>query len=245
LNEVVARAEVWRQRLGKTALDGLKVAARNLAVSLANTTYPQDETGYGKMADNIKQGLHRVYATHSSVYRILSQENPEAAGAYWEATSGKRKDNRRAARILAPTSLGSIPVASAPDPAIHQGARSGKRMHVLARKPRQIVTGKNGIDTYAKKVIRKIGRSASGWAWAAQDLGTTRGIPAMKGIKRHPTRTGAATAKASPDPSVVLHDQVAYVRSNLSEGRLTRAIKDCAKRLLKMLPKSLGRQRAL
>jgi len=211
---------------GKSSEDALKVVGRRLVVDLAVATYPSTSNGVNRMKSSITGGLNRIFHSTRRVWMTLSRIDRNLADAFWLHEVGKRKNHRKAQKILDSTAqYAGVPVRGQPDPAIHQALRTSSRKHVLARRVRMIVP-LMPLVKYQERIYKRIGKSAAGWAVAARSLGgAVRGIPYHKSARRHPEAAGRAVFHAGARPTLVLADDVPYVSQNLSQGTLDAALR--------------------
>jgi hypothetical protein len=219
--------DVLRTHIRETGNDcrnEIRIAGRNLAVKLANETWPKNDQGVRKMKDAIASDAARTYATPSSTYRILSETDPARADAYWSLIQNGLATPRRMQSVVKDTPLAGIPIAARVDPAIQRAARTGTRRRVKLKKPRQLLTRDSGMKTHVNRLFRKIGASAAGWAHVAKSLGGTRGIPPYKNIGRHQRATGKTINQPGKGNGIIIHNMVNYVENNLRRYTIDNAI---------------------
>lgn len=113
---------------------------------------------------SVSRDIKRVFASASYTYETIRRRSPAAASAFWFS---KNKKNDVAARIVRDYSdnplLHGKPLLPAPDPAMHQNARSRRGRVESARSLAAVITRDPALKRYITSVQRRVGLLASGW----------------------------------------------------------------------------------
>lgn len=203
-----------------------KNSARRLAVNLAFRTQPFGDRQSAKQSGDmaVRRDIYRVFTTPGEMYEEISERAGKnaAKGFYKIALQGRVGPVRK---FLG--SLGmSVNVRSTPDKSLHR-ARRDRRGRVADTGPDQLVLGgknRDALERYVRRVQKRVGWAAAGWAAAAAKIGSTRGIPKFK--KRG--SRGAGTARRTGGkkrPGYVLINTVDYIRMVLPSGEQRKALK--------------------
>lgn len=193
--------------------------ARTAAAEMAVATFPPGTAEPGPRAKAaIAADIRKVFVTASETYGILRRSAGERqAKAFFSAYA--RGDLRSARRVL--RAAGGITGRldfGAVSSALHERARSGPSRRVALRRPLRIVDGRER-QAYIRKIQTELGKSASGWAAAAADLGGEQGIPGWKSTGRHGSGNGRGTMEIGEKTvRARLRNQVRYVRRNIGAG---------------------------
>jgi hypothetical protein len=242
LDQLNATLRQFSVELGNDAANEIRIGARNLAVQLARETFPTTPADRTKVENTITSDFAAVYASARKTHSMLFAVNPRLAKAFWAVY--RKTDNmppRTLASFVRGTPFDGTPIVARLDPALVDSARSGTRRRVSGGtyNPQRLLrrSGNSGpLMRAAKRRFRVIGVSAAAWAWVANDLGGTRGIPAWKSIGRHKTRTGRAIISRQRSlPSIILSNEISYIQNNLDPGLINRAVAETARRLQQRL----------
>ncbi len=237
---VWGRLRGFADATGRALLDEIVLTGRNLAVSLARSQQPfglgRDAEAMGKAA--VERDIRRVYISVPGFYAQLKRQDPLLAPAFWKAWTNR--DMTELERVARASRAGSgLEVLSVPDAATH-GRRRGPRGRVQGKRPSALVTDDAALKNYIRKVQARVGMTKDGWADAAADCGSTRGIPVWAG-GRHTGRHGGATIiPDSTTPEVVLRNDVPWAREGLPERVEFQAVAIAEERLVMRMEKILG-----
>lgn len=239
LQEVNRMVERFVLEFGREAEKEVRTAAGVVAVELCLMTFPR---GTGKEPPEVAKrviaaDVAKVFATSGEAYGYL--EGAAGAGvaqAFGAAVAAGRR--QQAQKILAESGGAWAGVSwGAPQAAEHEAARTGARRRVVAKVPRRIVTDKQR-EAYTAKRWKQIGAAASGWAWVARMLKTSRRrVPAWKNTGRHRRQGGEVRRRWRPgvEAGVVLCNRIDYVKRNLRGGLVAAALANGARTLRKRL----------
>lgn len=219
--------------------DGLKAVksmARSLCSQLSNWTFPWDAKYLGKMSNAGIADTLRVIATPKSVYWRLRREDPKKA-EQWQGIEGKGKGGQgRLIAFLNTTSLAGIQLTNKPTYSMVEPFRKTKRRRVVIRNPRYLAMNKTGVDPVINSKHRRIGRAASGWAWAQKDIGGTAKFEKGKQRQQHKTRTGRAVIwRSFGKVGLTIYNDNPHIRGNLPPFYEQRAISSTARLMKKQV----------
>ena len=221
-------------RTGADFFREAEIVGRNLAVSLAHGTQP-----YGRDRGDAAQGLwavnrdvRRVFGSPADVHEKLPTDRQ---GPFWQAVESK--DWARAERLTEGTAYAGIPFAETVDPALHQARRTGRRKEVRGKIPSAIIRDPRRINTYVRKVQKRVGLAKSAWAHAAVEAGGhARGVPAWAGVRRHKRKLGGADKqRRGLRPGVTMEAFARHTRETLAFAEENKAVQIAAQRLVKRL----------
>jgi hypothetical protein len=215
------------------AIEFLKRAGREIAVSLATSTVPYGASESARMLGEaaVRRDIARVYVPVGRVFSTFP--NQAHADAFWAALS-KRNFNQAQNIVDSYHPLyRNIPIRTFDGGVAHQAAR--KKGKVLAnQRPTMIVQTDRRLDTYIKQEVGHVGEAKGGWAACAKILGNMRGIPQW--VTRHAGKLsgGAVTEDYSGSvKKITLQNQVPYASDALSGSEKQIAIRVGLDRLLK------------
>lgn len=156
----------------------MRQSARRMGANLAFQTQPFGFNTSAQRAGQkaVRRDIARVILTPGTTYEVIPEN--DIAGGFWEAW--KKRDRREMNRLLRVTAL-DVQFRQTVDKKRHQKARNRMGRVPNNRNPEQVADPER-IRKYGAQVARRVGLSASGWAFAARDLGGTRGIPKWKSI---------------------------------------------------------------
>lgn len=241
--------------IGNTKLQAskeMRIQARNLCVSLANSTQPFGKDSRAKAIGEkaVTRDIDRVYKSGPTAVREIAslplprgktatQNARRLAGALAAAilgsSSGKgRKGVRNISKALqllnrvnfkpyVNTTIGEFDRGAA-----HENARFGRSKRVPKNQfVRQIVTKESDLAKYFKEKRGNVGIAKSGWAVCAGILGGFKGIP--KWVYRH---TGGGrvvdNSKTNPGifskPSITMTNTIPWIANVISQSTIQRSI---------------------
>jgi hypothetical protein len=203
-----------------------RLVAGRTAVSLLLFTMPSERSGIGKAIANIKSDFRRIYKTPGDVYQsIKNSGEPRIAAAFYAAY--KRGDTARAESILRQSS------------SPFNDLRFG---HALNQDGKEILTytpaiiSEEEMKAYLKVIVKRLGKTASGWAACIEKLGLNGNGIRWKGTAVHGSDGGAVN---------VIHekDKVSYrvvnirplARKLLNPSDLARILRDSREDLIRLL----------
>lgn len=196
--------------------DAVREVAADTAVALAERTFPSS-MAIGYTVRSVRADVSSVYCTPGKVFAYLDCKDPMLARRFWALL--KSGDLSAAARIVreSGTSIATIRIGGRLDPALHERARDNKGRVALPA-PLQMC-GKEEIAAYVKTVIATIGKTASGWSAAADDLGAA--VPTRwKSVAIHGRSGGHTRAALSPKSiTITLVNTRPLARKHLSPGQ--------------------------
>lgn len=206
----------------------LRQQGRLIAVNLAIETQPygsnRKKTGEIAVARDI--GL--VFDTYAEVYQQLKAQGDQIAGAFYHTIMANKW--RHAERILRACGI-STPIGSVKSE-IHQSKRD-KHGRVRKDTPAaMIVRRAKSIDTYSKRVARRVGFAKSGFATAAKSLGGTRGIPHWAKRGKAPGRV-EDHSHASRNPHIFIVNDVSYIKQVCSDASVQKALRIQKEKMMK------------
>ena len=189
----------------------LRQEGRLTAVEFAKQTAPRGDSpdSNKKQIMAIRKAILRVYSLPSYWVKIVSKRAGRAAGERFEEYL-RNRNVAKAQKMLDNLGLNtfrgkSVRVIKFDKGRLHQEALKGKRSTSY-----NVVTSQKPVETYIKKQARRSGNLKSGWARAAEMLGSgkgnpTRGIPGWaKGKARNHDNTGFGSVTGSKDKKVLV-----------------------------------------
>ena len=241
--------------IGSTKLQAskeMRIQARNLCVSLANSTQPFGKDARAKAIGEkaVTRDIDRVYKSGSTAVREIAalplpkgktktQNAKQAAAAlaaialgksFGKGQKGVRAQtkaqeliNRLNYKPYIYTRIGEFDRGAA-----HENARFGRSKRVPKNQfVRQIVTKESDLAKYFKEKRGNVGIAKSGWAVCAGLLGGFRGIP--KWVYRH---TGGGrvvdNSKTNPSifskPSITMTNTIPWITNVISQSTIQRSI---------------------
>ncbi|NCX93113.1 MAG: hypothetical protein EBX40_00340 [Gammaproteobacteria bacterium] len=241
--------------VGNTKLEAAKemrIQARSLCVSLANSTQPFGLNAKAKAIGEkaVTRDIDRVYKTGSTAVREIgslpipigktkTQNAKQAAAALAALVLGKSFGKGKkgigaqtAAQALIDrlnykpyvyTRIGEFDRGSA-----HDNARFGKNKRVPKNQfVRQVVTKENELARYFKQKRGNVGIAKSGWAVCAGILGGFRGIP--KWVYRHTgggrvVDNSKAVIGAFSKPYISMTNTIPWIANVISKSTVQKSI---------------------
>jgi len=220
---------------GRGLLDELKLTGSNMAVRLAFSTQPYGDGPAARKAgmNAVAKDIRRVFATPSSLYKSLENQDPKSAFAFWAAY--RKSDQPAMERIIGKSKASQAEVMRVPDPAVHQANRKS-RGRVYLKHPRGLVLQRGAREEYIRQEQRKTGLTKAGWTKAADQLGGGSAVPTWASPKAHPNTSGGATVYESQgEPVVTIRNTVPWVSDVLSGRAQDEAVRIAEERLMKRL----------
>lgn len=228
-------AEDYKRHLDKQRValgHALIKVAGETAIALAERTFPSS-MAIGITVKKVRSDVHKVYATPSKVFGIIEASNPPAARQFWHAM--KIGDIARAREIVRTSGshAAEIRIGGSLDPSLHEKSRNPKNGNVALAYPLQLCT-KQEIAVQVKHTIAKIGKTASGWYAAADDLGANGNTVRWKGIGVHGKGGGRIRSIITPTSiTIVLINNRQLARKHISpiqKARILAASRESLKR---------------
>jgi len=241
--------------VGNTKLQAskeMRIQARNLCVSLANSTQPFGKDGKAKAIGEkaVTRDIDRVYKSGPTAVREIArlplprgktatQNAKQAAAALGALLLNKRfGKGKKAAQTHAAARelLGRInykpyiytEIGDFDRGAEHASARFGRRKSVPKNQfVRRVVTKESDLEKFFKEKRGNVGIAKSGWAVCAGLLGGFRGIP--KWVYRH-TGGGRVIDRSSmasgifSKPFISMTNTIPWINSVISPSTVKRSI---------------------
>jgi hypothetical protein len=259
-------ARALKAFVGNTKLEAskeMRIQARNLCVSLANSTQPFGKDAKAKTTGEkaVTRDIDRVYKSSATAVREIAAlplprgktatQNAKQAAAALAAIilgksfgSGKKgvKAQSSAQALIdrlnykpyVYTRIGEFDRGSA-----HQNARYGKYKRVPKNQfVRQIVKKESELTKYFKEKRGNVGIAKSGWAVCAGLLGGFKGIP--KWVYRH-TGGGRVVDQsqvrpgAFSKPYISMTNTIPWISAVISKGTIQRSIDIQVLKMIKRL----------
>lgn len=252
--------------IGSTKLQAskeMRIQARNLCVSLANSTQPFGKDARAKAIGEkaVTRDIDRVYKSGPTAVREIAAlplprgktktQNARRlaaalAAAILGSSSGKGRkgvrDISKALQLLnrvnfkpyVNTTIGEFDGGKE-----HARARFGRNQRVPKNQfVRQVVTKENALAKYFKEKRGNVGIAKSGWAVCAGLLGGFKGIP--KWVYRH---TGGGrvvdNSKTNPGifskPSITMTNTIPWITNVISQSTIQRSIDIQVLKMIKRL----------
>ena len=239
----------------------MRIQARMLCVSLANSTQPfglgNDVKKVGEKA--ITRDINRVYKTPGTASKEIAklslpsgktktQNAEQMAKAFANLVLGKAKGNEKRRRTESAQQLLNrirqqpymgTQVGPFDGGKNHESARYGKSKRVPKNQfVRQIVTKDSPLSRYFKDKRGNVGIAKSGWAVCAGILGGFRGIP--KWVYRH-TGGGRVNDKSQTalgtisKPYVQMTNTIPWINNVISTGTIQKSIDIQVLKMIKRL----------
>ena len=257
-------ARALKAFVGNTKLEAskeMRIQARNLCVSLANSTQPFGKDAKAKTIGEkaVTRDIDRVYKSGATAVREIAslplprgktatqnakQAAAALAGLLQGRTTGKRGTkviseaqkllNRISSKPYVNTRVGEFDQGRA-----HENARFGTRKSVPKNQfVGQIVTKDSKLTKYFKEKRGNVGIAKSGWAVCAGLLGGFRGIP--KWVYRH-TGGGRVVDQSKVRPGVFskpyisMTNTIPWISAVISKGTIQRSIDIQVLKMIKRL----------
>ena len=92
------------------------------------------------------------------------------ADRFWANIQNRRFARARQALAESPSKWRDLPVGRL-DPKLHKESRTGPQANVTRKEPAQIVTSRKALDTYIKRIQKRVGFAKGTWIKAAKAIG--------------------------------------------------------------------------
>lgn len=212
----------------------IRQIAAETAVALAERTFPST-MAIGYAVRSVRADVSAVYCTPGRIYQTLSEKNIHLAGAFWAAI--KKNDLAAAARIVrdSGTPVATTRIGGPLDPALHEKSRDTKG-RVTLRAPLQMTT-REEIAAYTRTVIASLGKTASGWSAAADNLGAP--VPTRwKSVAVHGRQGGHTRTTITPKTiTITLINTRPLARKHISPGQVHAIRTAAAEKITRALQK--------
>ena len=252
--------------IGSTKLQAskeMRIQARNLCVSLANSTQPFGKDSRAKAIGEkaVTRDIDRVYKSGPTAVREIAAlplprgktktQNAKQAAAALAAIALGRSFGKGQKGVRAQTKAQELinrlnykpyiytRIGEFDRGAAHENARFGRSKRVPKNQfVRQIVTKESDLAKYFKEKRGNVGIAKSGWAVCAGLLGGFKGIP--KWVYRH---TGGGrvvdNSKTNPGifskPSITMTNTIPWITNVISTSTIQRAIDIQVLKMIKRL----------
>ena len=252
--------------IGSTKLQAskeMRIQARNLCVSLANSTQPFGKDARAKAIGEkaVTRDIDRVYKSGPTAVREIAAlplprgktktQNAKQAAAALAAIALGRSFGKGQKGVRAQTKAQELINRLNYKPYIytrigefdrgpaHENARFGRSKRVPKNQfVRQIVTKESDLAKYFKEKRGNVGIAKSGWAVCAGLLGGFKGIP--KWVYRH---TGGGrvvdNSKTNPGilskPSITMTNTIPWITNVISQSTIQRSIDIQVLKMIKRL----------
>ncbi len=229
----------YPDRIGRTLESLVKQEARGLAVELARNTRP---FGFGDKARKrgekaVAKDIRRVFILPADAYQSAMSLDMGPADRFWAHIQNRRFARARQALAESTSKWRDLPVGRL-EPNLHKQSRTGPHANVTRKEPAQVVTSPKALDTYIKRIQRRVGFAKGTWINAAKAIGgRVRG--AAQWATRHRKAPGSATVRTGPKPAVTLVSRLDYMEDVTTETGIRLALQVAAGRLRKALATSL------
>lgn len=173
-----------------------------------------------KQGENaVARDIYRVYATVNKAYDAIARTDKAAASAFWLLfKEGNTQDAGEIMRnFSSDTGLASTRSFAKFDGGnLHQRFRN-KRGSVTRNRVTVIVTDTRELQSYVKKMQKRVGLLASGWVTAAARLG----VKLPEWITRHGGGNGAISVEVGADKlMIIISNKVKYGAANDLQRRV-------------------------
>lgn len=155
--------------LNRTAESVLKQEGRGLCKEYGRITVPygyQDGVATG-LRKRVREDVSRVFAVRSSpaqIFAMMKIHAPLLANAYWHAHKANRP--RAMADLVRKANL-----PQGLNPALHKGARTGKKGRVGALPAPLSLVSEPQLRTFTRRQLALVGFAKAGWLAAAKAIG--------------------------------------------------------------------------
>ena len=209
--------------VSKTMPELVRKYSRIAAVELANRTQPFSVgNGAGGKAKELGQaavskGINTVIAGKSWMQYFADRSTNESIRERLQAMAAAN-DTRGFAEFLRSVGM-SAPVEVISSGGIGKAHNDNrhKRTGRTFKRIDKIYLTKSGLDSYVKKMTRRVGLSKSGWADCARKIGGVkgdgaRGIPAFAKSKHHKS-AGAITdhTRDKDNPRIIMRNEIPWI----------------------------------
>jgi hypothetical protein len=238
-SDVARMLSRYPERVGRTLESLVKQEARGLAVELARNTRPFgfSDKSRNRGEGNVAGDISIVFATASEAYSEIEKSDKAAADRFWAHIQNRRFARARQALAESPSKWKNLPVGRL-DPKFHQQSRTGPQANVTRKEPAQIVTSRTALETYIKRIQKRVGFAKAVWLNAAKAIGgRVRG--SAQWATRHKQSPGNATVKAGDKPAATLISRLDYMQDVTTETGIKLALEVAAGRLRRALATSL------
>lgn len=233
--ELASLLERFQRETGKSWPEVLRQQGRLIAVNLAYNTQPYgfDDKSQALGQKAVMRDIGRVFWSFSKTYEFLKEKSVKAARAFYGAAiNGNFK---RAAKILQASGI-DAPIGTIKSE-IHQERRD-RRGHVRGKKnhPAVIVKNSNTLETYGKRIEKRVGFGKAGWATCAKALGGTRGIPLWSKRGKAPGSVDDQSHSFN-NPHITMKNDVRYISYICTQAAVTNASRMQREKMLKHMEK--------
>jgi hypothetical protein len=208
--------------VSRTMPELVRKYSRIACVELANRTQPFSVGGAAANAKKLgeeatSKGINTVIAGKEWMRYFADRSDNESIRERLQSLAAAN-DVRGFAAFLRSVGM-NVPVeviSSGEIGKVHNNNRN-KRTGRTFKRIDKIYLTKSGLDSYVKKVVRRVGLSKSGWADAARKIGGVkgdgaRGIPAFAKAKRHKSAGGITDrTKDKSNPRVDMQNDTPWV----------------------------------
>jgi len=229
----------YPEKVGRTLESLVKQEARGLAVELARNTRP---FGFSEKARKrgekaVGKDIQKVYILPEQAYESAKAADMTHADRFWAHIQNRRFARARQALAESPSKWKNLPVGRL-DPKFHQQSRTGPQANVTRKEPAQIVTSRTALETYIKRIQKRVGFAKAVWLNAAKAIGgRVRG--SAQWATRHKQSPGDATVKTGDKPAATLISRLDYMQDVTTETGIRLALEVAAGRLRRALATSL------
>jgi hypothetical protein len=240
----MAFAQIARSRR-RPVLDVMRQSARRIAFRLALYTQPYGFAAAGKAMGEaaVNRDIRRVFGTISHVFDRISPISVDAARGFWQAA--KAGDIARMRAITAAFGIDLEPIRDV-EPALHANARNGRGRVGNTHRSGVFVFTDGAVDRYVAHIQKRVGVSAAGWAYCAEQFGGVRSLASgEKGIPRWKRPNGrrhggAVMVKLDPDnPRVVMENRIPWIMHVCPMVTQNRAIREESETLKREVDRAL------
>jgi hypothetical protein len=225
--------------------DVVRQNARLVAVNFAFQTQPFGDGDKARQQgiEAVRRDISNVYRTPEIIFTQIQKQMKNGKGGPAQADRAARafygavmKGNSAIAQqILRSLNIfdSGAAIGKFDKGAAHQQRRN-RRGRVGSRRASLIVTNPKQLAAYVRKIENRVGFGKSGWAAAARDLGSTRGIPGWVTRKRGPGGARDQT-RSTNNPHVVIHNDVTYIDQILTASQMAEALRIQREKMVKMI----------
>ena len=229
----------YPEKVGRTLESLVKQEARGLAVELARNTRP---FGFSEKARKlgetaVAKDINKVFVTPDAAYTEVASSDKAHADKFWANIQNRRFARAQDALASSSSKWNNLQVGRL-DPSLHKQSRTGRGGRVMLKEPLEVVTSPKSLDTYIRKVQKRVGFAKGVWINAAKGIGgRVRG--AAQWVSRHKQAPGSAVVKTGEKPAVTLVSNLDYMEQVTTYTGIKLALDIAAARLRKALSTSL------
>jgi len=174
----------------------VKQSARRLSVDLAIRSFP---TRLGEGAGAILKDTRKVYPSRRRIANTLDAVKQDAGKVFYAIA---KEDPRRANAYATALGVPVVPEKKVDNALVRQNVKftasaSGSRSSrvVTTPQPLHLIDNREKLETYTKRMSKRVGTAAGGWVEASKDFGRLRydgndaNLPKFKRTRR-PMKTG-------------------------------------------------------